>query len=364
MEALALQVEHRVDHVLEHARPGDRALLGDVPDQEDRTCRCSWRSACSAQRALAHLADAARPATRARRVDASGSSRRRRSAAAQLGDVVEDRLEVASRPGRRAARVEPEPVGPQLDLLGRLLARDVEDRPTASQRHAPRPAAAASTCRSRGRRRSGRASPGTIPPPSTRLNSPIGTCMRAWRCGAIGAERLRRRRGQPPPVAGRGADRARRRRRRRVDASRPACSRPRSPGSAPSSAASGRRRPGRRRRSVPAPWNSRSDRQPKRRRREHPDGWPAPVARCEALRRSRPRPGPSRSSSAGGFGIEPDLARRRSSATTVSPGSNLPCSSALGQRVLDQVRGSPGAAAGRRTAGRSPCPPGSPWPPR
>jgi hypothetical protein len=36
VETVALQVQHRVDHVLEHARAGDRALLRDVPDQEDR----------------------------------------------------------------------------------------------------------------------------------------------------------------------------------------------------------------------------------------------------------------------------------------------------------------------------------------
>ena len=32
---VALEVEHRVDHVLEDPRPGDRALLGDVADEED-----------------------------------------------------------------------------------------------------------------------------------------------------------------------------------------------------------------------------------------------------------------------------------------------------------------------------------------
>ena len=33
--ALALEVEHGVDHVLEHARAGDGAVLGDVADQQD-----------------------------------------------------------------------------------------------------------------------------------------------------------------------------------------------------------------------------------------------------------------------------------------------------------------------------------------
>ena len=42
--AVALEVEHRVDHVLEHARPGDLAVLGDVADQEQSACRGAWRS--------------------------------------------------------------------------------------------------------------------------------------------------------------------------------------------------------------------------------------------------------------------------------------------------------------------------------
>ena len=32
--ALALEIEHRVDHVLEHPRAGQRAFLGDVSDQK------------------------------------------------------------------------------------------------------------------------------------------------------------------------------------------------------------------------------------------------------------------------------------------------------------------------------------------
>ena len=35
--ALALEIEHRVDHVLEHARAGDQPFLGDMADQHDST---------------------------------------------------------------------------------------------------------------------------------------------------------------------------------------------------------------------------------------------------------------------------------------------------------------------------------------
>ena len=33
--ALALEAQHRVDHMLEHARAGDRAVLGDMADEND-----------------------------------------------------------------------------------------------------------------------------------------------------------------------------------------------------------------------------------------------------------------------------------------------------------------------------------------
>jgi hypothetical protein len=40
---VAFEVEHRVDDVLEHARPGDRAVLGDVPDEDHDVPRCLAR---------------------------------------------------------------------------------------------------------------------------------------------------------------------------------------------------------------------------------------------------------------------------------------------------------------------------------
>ena len=50
---VALEVQHRVDHVLEHARAGERAFLGDVADQHDRSCRWPWRRASAARRTRA-----------------------------------------------------------------------------------------------------------------------------------------------------------------------------------------------------------------------------------------------------------------------------------------------------------------------
>ena len=41
--ALALEVEHGVDHVLDDARAGDLAVLGDVADEDRSPCRGAWR---------------------------------------------------------------------------------------------------------------------------------------------------------------------------------------------------------------------------------------------------------------------------------------------------------------------------------
>src|SRR6266581_889088 len=56
---LALEVEDGVDNVLEHARPGNRALLVDVAHEENRDV-AALRQQHQPAGALAHLADAAR----------------------------------------------------------------------------------------------------------------------------------------------------------------------------------------------------------------------------------------------------------------------------------------------------------------
>ena len=42
---LALEVQHGVDQVLEHARAGQRPFLGDVPDEEGGDALAPWRAA-------------------------------------------------------------------------------------------------------------------------------------------------------------------------------------------------------------------------------------------------------------------------------------------------------------------------------
>ncbi len=56
LEAVAFQVEHRIDDVLQHARPGDGALLGHVPDDEHRHAARLGQLA-QPRGALAHLRD-------------------------------------------------------------------------------------------------------------------------------------------------------------------------------------------------------------------------------------------------------------------------------------------------------------------
>ena len=56
--AVALELEHAVDEVLEHARAGDRAVLRDVAD-EDRRDAVLLRDAQEPRRRLAHLRDRA-----------------------------------------------------------------------------------------------------------------------------------------------------------------------------------------------------------------------------------------------------------------------------------------------------------------
>ena len=41
--AIAFEIQHGVDHVLDHLRAGDLAVLGDVTDEQQRAAGSSWR---------------------------------------------------------------------------------------------------------------------------------------------------------------------------------------------------------------------------------------------------------------------------------------------------------------------------------
>src|SRR6266540_1760442 len=65
---VALEIEHRVHDVLDHARAGDRALLGDVADQHDDGA-APLRIAGEMRHAFAHLCDRAGSGSEALRIE-------------------------------------------------------------------------------------------------------------------------------------------------------------------------------------------------------------------------------------------------------------------------------------------------------
>ena len=156
--AVALEGQHRVDHVLEHAWPGQRAVLGDVADEHDGDAPRP-RLLHEAVGALAHLHHRARRRGQVRvdhGLDRSRSPRRRaapRRARRRCGAARSRPAATARGGGRRAARPGPAPG-----------ARP--PRPRRRARAGRRPPgwppwpAAAWTCRRRARRRAGVTEPG------------------------------------------------------------------------------------------------------------------------------------------------------------------------------------------------------------
>jgi hypothetical protein len=179
----ALEIQHRVDHVFEHARPGDAAFLGDVPDQEygaaglpSRTApgarrdsrTCAHRTRERRQRSLRiHGLDGV-DATSRRGIGLLAYCLRQNALDAGLGQCMR-----CARPaGRGAARAG--------DLRRGFLAGDV-------QRLRSGPASAASACNTRvdlpmpGSPPISTTEPRTSPPPSTRSSSPIADFVEARR---------------------------------------------------------------------------------------------------------------------------------------------------------------------------------------
>ena len=156
--ALALELQHAVDEVLEHARARERALLGDVADEQHRDV-ARLGQARDAVGDLAHLADRARRAGQVGRVQ-----RLDRVDHAHLGALCVQRgehgLEVGLRERRHVQRRAGQPLGPQADLGGGLLAGDVERAAARRPAGCRAPSRSASTCRCRASRRSARASRG------------------------------------------------------------------------------------------------------------------------------------------------------------------------------------------------------------
>ncbi len=124
MAAFTFEAQHRIDHMFEHARTGDGAVLGDMPDQDQGgaailgvadqfLCRC------------AHLADRAGGTLdqiRVHRLDRIDDQQGRRRTVVERGEDVAYR-----RGGRKLHRRLPQPHPPraQPHLIGRFLARDI-----------------------------------------------------------------------------------------------------------------------------------------------------------------------------------------------------------------------------------------------
>ena len=125
---LALEGEHRVDQVLERLRPGDRPLLGDVPDQEERRAR-ALGLLHQPVGAVPHLPDRARrrlELVAAQRLDRVDQHRRRR----RLRERREQRLEPVLAGDQDGGAAGAEPLGPQPELARRLLGAGVDHLPS------------------------------------------------------------------------------------------------------------------------------------------------------------------------------------------------------------------------------------------
>ncbi len=168
---VALEVEHRVDDVLEHARPGERAFLGDVADQDDAWCRClAMRVSCAAHSRTCATEPGAEVSARNRGSGSNRSPPPPAFCAAAIAAWIFSSWISGSR--CTSLRIQRQALGAQRDLLRRFLAADIE-RVLLLPTDAPAPAAAASTCRCPGSPPISTTPPCTRPPPSTRSNSPM-----------------------------------------------------------------------------------------------------------------------------------------------------------------------------------------------
>ena len=178
--------------------PGDRAVLGDVPDEDDRDRPRPWRSPSGARstrgpgrRCPAGPSSSSTVAVWMESTMSDGRTRRlgppRRSARCR---ARRGRSIALGRPARRAGPGGRPGAGP-----GRPTPRRSRTGPVAGPdpgRARPRPGAGASTCRSPARRRAGSATPARArrrgPDPARRCRS-AGAGRRARRCRAraIGA---------------------------------------------------------------------------------------------------------------------------------------------------------------------------------
>ncbi len=124
--ALALEVQNRIDDVLERPRTRDAAALRDVAHDEDGGAAL-LREAHQARGALAHLPDVAGRAleiTGVNSLDGVDDEHRRR----RRGRRRNDRLEVCLAEETHVTGIVGETIRPEFDLERALLARSVKRR--------------------------------------------------------------------------------------------------------------------------------------------------------------------------------------------------------------------------------------------
>ena len=178
--AVAFEIQHRVHHVLQHARPGERAVLGDVADQHQRESPRSWPagSVRSRRRAPgATVPGALSIAVQPHGLDRVDHHQRRRRSACSSAAAMSRTLIAAASSQRRV--VDAEPAGAQADLVDRIPRRRHTARAGRRGRARRRPAAAAWICRCPDRRRPARPRPA---PGRRPARGPVRRCR--WRRAA------------------------------------------------------------------------------------------------------------------------------------------------------------------------------------
>jgi hypothetical protein len=122
--ALAFEIQHRVHHVLEHARAGDQPFLGDVADQHQHEA-AAFRQPDQLLCGAAHLAHRARGAVE--RVEIHRLDRVDHDEIGSAGGIErsDDVAHAAGRGEPHRPVGDTEPLGAQPHLIDRLLAGDV-----------------------------------------------------------------------------------------------------------------------------------------------------------------------------------------------------------------------------------------------
>ena len=136
--ALALERDHRIDHMFDDAGTGDLAVLGDMPDKDHRRAGC-LRETDQRLRRAAHLADRA-----GRRFDKLGPHRLNgidndKGRALAMGECRDNILDARLGGEFDRRRRKAKPQGAQADLIDRLLAGNIDDAPALSRQARRRP---------------------------------------------------------------------------------------------------------------------------------------------------------------------------------------------------------------------------------